>query len=316
MRMLRAAWRRVAALSAVLILTCLAAVVAYGLTIPDRWWKVVFAGASIPGTNRVQLAPFPALSLVEPFDINLKTYGTHFYLLGSDAGGRDILALVAHAVLPSLGLVALVVVTRFIVGATAGVGIALGSSWARTLSRAAGGWVMGFPYLALAIVVIEALEPYGKLRAFVIGMALVGWRDIADLVAERIEYVRAQPFATAAKALGTTGRRFLQMHVVPFLRPAMLVELAFQSSAVIVLLAELGYLQVYVGPVIRLRQAGDNSIALLTNPELGQLLADSQRNLLYHQVELVLVPALMIGLLAMSFELIGTALRGRTRFQS
>jgi peptide/nickel transport system permease protein len=316
MRTLRAAWRMMAALSAMVILGCITALVAYGLTIPDQWWKLVFAGGSIPGTERVEQAPFPALSFVEPFDLNLKTYGTHLYLLGSDAGGRDIIALVAHAVLPSLGLVALVVATRFVVGTAFGVAIAVGSGWARALSRAAGSWLMGFPYLALAIVVIEALEPSGKLQAFVVGMALVGWRDIADLVAERIEYVRAQPFATAARALGTSGGRFLQLHVAPFLRPAIIVELTFQASAVIVLLAELGYLQVYVGPVLRLQQAGDNSIALLTNPELGQLLADSQRNLLYHQVELVLVPALMIGLLAMSFELLGTALRGRTRFQS
>lgn len=316
MRALRTAWRRIALVSALLMMGLVGAVVAYGLTMPDRWWKLPFAGGAVPGTDQVRLAPFPALSWLEPFDLNLKTYGTHFYLLGSDSGGRDIAALVAHSVPASLGLVTLVVIARFVIGAAFGVAMALGSGWAKTLSRAAGGWVLGFPYLALAIVVIEALQPSGKLRAFVIGMALVGWRDIADLVAERIEFVRAQPFALAARALGTSGRRFLQLHVVPFLRPALLVEMAFQASAVIVLLAELAYLQVYLGPVIRLGQEGDNTIALLTNPELGQLLADAQRNLLYHQVEPVLVPAVMIAMLAMAFELLGTALRGRTRFQS
>ncbi len=316
MKLLRAAWRTVAGAAAGVMLLCVTGLVAYGLTIPDRWWTVVYAGATVPGSNAVELTPFPALNLVTPFDLNLKSYGTHFYLLGSDEGGRDIIALVAHAALPSLGLVALVVVVRFVVGVVFGVLISLGSAWARTLSRAAGSWVMGFPYLALAIVVIEALEPSGKLTAFVAGMALVGWRDIADLVAERIEYVRAQPFATAAQALGTSGLRFLAMHVVPFLRPALLVEFAFQASAVIALMAELGYLQVYLGPTLILHQSGDNSIALLTSPELGQLLADSQRNLLYQHAQLVLVPALMIAMLAMSFELMGTAMRGKTRFQS
>lgn len=316
MKTIRAAWRRVATVCALLMMTAVGAVVTYGLTMPDKWWKQVFAGGIVPGTNQVRLAPFPALSWQEPFDLNLKNYGPHFYLLGSDSGGRDITALVAHSVPTSLGLVVLVVIARFVIGAVFGLAMALGSGWAKTISRAVGGWVLGFPYLALAIVVIEALQPSGKLRAFVIGMALVGWRDIADLIAERIEFVRAQPFASAARALGTSGRRFIQLHVAPFLRPALLIELAFQASAVIVLLAELAYLQVYLGPVVRTGQEGDNTIAFLTNPELGQLLADAQRNLLYHQVEPVLVPAVMIAMLAMAFELLGTALRGRTRFQS
>jgi len=87
-----------------------------------------------------------------------------------------------------------------------------------------------------------------------------------------------------------------------------------QCSAVLVVLAELGYLQVYIGPVIRLTQPGANSIALLTQPELGQLLANSRMYLLYRELAPFLVPALAIAILALGFELVGTALKGRWRF--
>jgi ABC-type dipeptide/oligopeptide/nickel transport system permease subunit len=145
-------------------------------------------------------------------------------------------------------------------------------------------------------------------------MGLIGWRDIAEVVAERIEYVRSQPFAVAAEVLGTRGLRFFQLHVVPFLRPALAVEVVLQCSAVLVLLAELGYLQVYLGPVIRLQEQGANSIPLLTQPELGQLLANSRMYLLYREIATFLVPALAIAVLALGFELVGTALKGRWRF--
>jgi len=64
----------------------------------------------------------------------------------------------------------------------------------------------------------------------VVGMALVGWRDIAELVAERVEHVRSQSFAVAARALGTDAIRFFRLHVIPFLRPAIGVEFPFHAT--------------------------------------------------------------------------------------
>jgi peptide/nickel transport system permease protein len=298
----------------VAILVGYGVLVVFGLAEPIQWSTGLFAGGVAHGTNRLEVPPFPVLANLDVFDMNARSSGNHLFLLGSDPGGRDLLALIARGSLPSLTLVALAVAIRTVVGTVAGLLMGLGSGAVRTVSRGAGDWLVGFPYLALAILVIDVLAPAGRVSAFAIAMGLVGWRDMAEVVAERIEYVRSQPFAMGAAALGTSGVRFFQLHVMPHLRPALIVEVVLQCSAVLVLLAELAYLQVFIGPVIRLTQPGANSIPLLGQPELGQLLSNSRTYLLYREWAPFLVPAVAIAVLALGFELVGTALRGRWRF--
>jgi ABC-type dipeptide/oligopeptide/nickel transport system permease subunit len=296
-----------------LILIGLVALLTVGLLEPLKWSTTVWIFGVGHGTHVVHLPPFPAFSTIDVFDTDNNGHGTHFYLFGSDDGGRDLLALTARGTLPSLVLVGLVVVARFIIGVLAGLAIGMGNAPVRRLSRGMSRWVIGFPYLALAIIVIHALSPRSRLLAFVIGMAVVGWRDVAEVVAERIEYVRSQPFALSARALGTRGLTFFRIHVVPHLRPTLAVELPFQASAVLVLLAELGFLKVFLGGVITLSEGepGDQPVQLLTRPELGQLLSDAYRYILHNEFEPVLVPALTIALGALALELIGTGLRSR-----
>ncbi len=307
-------WRGLVGAFGLGLVGILAALLSVGLAQPAKWYTGIYAFGLASGSQGPQLPPFGPFSNVDVWTVEPRSVGTHFYLLGSDPAGRDLLGLVAHATIPSLELVAVVVAARLFVGLIAGLAMGLGSQLVSRISDGIGSWIIGFPYLALAIVVIETLAPRGKEFAFVIGMSIVGWRDIAVLVAETVERVRTQPFSTAADALGTQGLRFFQLHVVPFLRPVLTIEVAFQASAVLVLLAELGYLQVFLGPVTRLTQLGDNSVPVISQLELGQLLALSRRYILYKQMDPVLVPAFAIVAMALAFELLGTALRGRWRF--
>ena len=298
----------------VLLLALSAGLIAYGLSLPDPSTAGTPAFATIHGTNQFLQPPFHSFLNLDIVDVNHHRLGTHFYLLGSDPGGRDLIALTARGALPSLALVSIVLAARFLVGLAAGFAMGLGPDYLRSAVLGLSSWVIGFPYLALALIFIEALTRNGRLLAFVVGMAMVGWRDIATLVADRIDNVRSQPYALAAKSLGSEGLRFFRSHVVPHLQPALALEIPFQISGILVLLAELGYLKVYLGPIRVMAAEGDNNINLLTQPELGQLLADSRRYLLYHQWEPVLVPAIVILTLVLGFELLGMAIRGRSRF--
>ena len=310
-------WRLALAVLVFAFLIALAGLFAYGLATPAKWYTGVYAGAWVQqnGQRVIVQPPFSPLTLADTYTINVQPSGSHLYLLGSDPGGRDLLGLVAHGAVPSLELVAVVVAVRLLMGIGFGFAMGLGSRLAANVAESVGSWIIGFPYLALAIIVIETLEPEGKAVAFIVGMAVVGWRDIALQIAERIEHVRSQSFAEAAASLGTDGLQFFRLHVFPFLRPLLTVEVPFQASAALVLLAELGYLQVFLGPVIRLNYGpGENTLPLLVNPELGQMLANTRRYLLNHEMAPVLVPALAVAALALAFELIGTTFRGRWRF--
>ena len=298
-----------------------------GLRIPDIWATEIWGGGFIH--DQIALPPFPALSTVQVFPQGEPTLNlqTHFYLLGSDAGGRDLLALTARGAIPSLELVGLVLVARMLLGVIAGFGIAAGVEPVPTIARAAGGWIAGFPYLALAVLVIQAFtggpgaaSQAGPTRliAFVVAMSVVGWRDIAELVAGRLEWVNAQPFALGAKAVGTTGLGFFRRHAWPFLRTALTVEFSFQASAVLVLLAELGFLQYYLGGFTGLSEDGGGPIAfrLANQPELGQLLSDARLYTLRQELGPALVPALALTMTALAFEILGRAFRGRADLPS
>jgi ABC-type dipeptide/oligopeptide/nickel transport system permease subunit len=308
----------------VALLGGLAVFVVLGLRIPDEWATVVWAGGFINGN--ITQTPFPPLSTVNVYALDSQAHATHFYLLGSDGGGRDLVALTARAAVPSLELVALALVARMLLGIGAGALIATGREPWRTIARSAGGWIAGFPYLALAVLVIQsftggpgapAVPGRTRLIAFVVAMAIVGWRDIAELVASRMQWVNTQPFAMGARAVGSTGLGFFRRHAWPFLRQALAIELSFQASAVLVLLAELGFIQYYLGGAIQLFDEPNNpSFALATQPELGQLLADARLYLLRQELAPALVPALALAAAALSFDLLARALRGRTEFRT
>ncbi len=304
-------------LSSLVLLALLGTVLVLGLSVDQRWITGVYLIGRPPGTEQWQLPPFGLLTHLEVYARGGGGLGgAHTYLLGSDAGGRDLLALIARGSLPSLALVSAAVVGRLLVGILAGIAMGLGSTTVRTISRGMGRWVAGFPYLALAIIVVQALSPESRFAAFVVAMALVGWRDVAEVTAEHVEAVMIQPYATAAKALGSEGLTFFRRHVVPHLKPALAIEAPFQASGVLVLLAELGYLGVYLGKATQLFATGGRGrglivTATLAQPELGQLLSDARSYILQEQWVPVLIPALAVGLLALAFELIGYALRGR-----
>jgi ABC-type dipeptide/oligopeptide/nickel transport system permease subunit len=305
------------------LLASLAVLVILGLRMPDQWATEVWAAHYFHGT--IPQPPFPPLSTVQVSSAaNPQLRDIHFYVFGSDGGGRDLLALTARAVMPSLELVVLALAARMILGIGAGFLIAAGTEPLKTIARSAGGWIAGFPYLALAVLIIQSftggpstLPAPGRARllGFVVAIAVVGWRDVAELVASRMQWVDAQPFALGARALGSSGLGLFRRHAWPYLRQALTVELSFQASAVLVLLAELGFLQYYLGGFTQVFE-GINQIApsfqLATQPELGQMMSDVRLYLLRQEFAPALVPAVTLAVAALSFELLGRALRGKT----
>lgn len=309
--------------AALFIFGLLALMLVAGLLQPRKWSRDVWVEGIVPGSaSSFKTPPYGLMSYLLPYHEDGTTEGTHLFILGSDGGGRDMLGLLARGALPSLTLVALVVVARTVVGILAGFAMAAGSGPVRAVSRGMGRWVAGFPYLALAVIVVEALSPSPDQRtaiAFVVGMSLVGWREIAEVTARVVESVRIQPYSEAARALGSEGLTYLRRHVLPHLRPALATELPFQASAVLVLLGELGFLQVYLGgraiPFVADTAQGHGpltaSYQLLSSPELGQMLADARNYILKEQWLPVMMPALTLALLALAFEMLGLALRFR-----
>lgn len=295
-------------LPSVLLFAALATLLWVGLSQPVHWAEKRYILGYLSGSGQEVAPPYGPLTRVDVFEqgTNIR-FNSHFYVIGSDAGGRDLLVLIAHGAVLSLEVVLLVVVLRLLIGIVAGVAMGLGSRRVRTFTTLISRWIAGFPYLVLAIVLITALSSWSRFWAFAIAMAMVGWRDIAQLTAERVEAILAQPYAEAARALGGSPVGIFRRHVIPHLRPVLLIETSFQFSAVLVLLGELGYLRFFLGVPFSFNQI------LLPQPELGALLSIARDYIISQQWAPVLAPAAAIALLALAFELLGLALGARDR---
>jgi peptide/nickel transport system permease protein len=203
--------------------------------------------------------------------------------LGSDVDGRDILSRLIWAVRPTLILATLVTTNRLAVGTVLGFvqgwyGGAVGDVIA-SVTRVA----LGIPILILAIIVIYILGFRFEAWIFIVALTLTGWANTTKIMSERSRVIRGEPFIEASRAIGARDRRLLWRHVLPQVQTLLLVTWAFEMSAVLLQLAELGFLGFFMGGgAIRLipdpESGGFISELIAGKPELGQMLSAGWEN--------------------------------------
>lgn len=213
------------------------------------------------------------------------------YLLGTDLLGRDLLSRLIYGARVSLlvGLIAntAALLLGTLLGTTAGFlrGF-VGDAIMRFTDV-----MMAFPALLLAIALSAILRPSLWIVALVI--ALVNWVQIARVVYAQVLGLSEAEFVGAATALGARRGRILLRHLVPHLLPTMLVYGTLGISTTVLLEATLSFLGVGVQP---------------PTPSWGGIINESQ-SYFFTAPWLVAFPGLAILLTAVSFNLVGDALR-------
>jgi len=167
---------------------------------------------------------------------------------GSDAVGRDIQALVLAGAKQTLTLALLGMLARIVVGTVLGVvaGWWRGGWLDRLINGAVAVWA-AFPVTLFAMILILALGIKQGLGVFVIALCVVGWGEIAQFVRGQVASLKPQPFIEAAHALGARARWILVRHVLPHLWASLLVLAVLELGSVLMLLAELGFLNIFLG---------------------------------------------------------------------
>jgi peptide/nickel transport system permease protein len=213
------------------------------------------------------------------------------FWLGTDTLGRDLLSRMIHGARNSLIIGLLANGAAVLIGTTLGVvagylGGVVGAGLMRLTDM-----VMAFPALLLATALAAIIGPSIGIVAAVI--AMVNWVQIARVIYTETTSLAQRDYIEAARALGAGTPRILVRHLIPHLLPTVLVYATLGIATTVLLEAMLSYLGVGVQP---------------PDPSWGGIVFESQSYFI-SAPWLVFFPGIAIILMALSFNLVGDALR-------
>ena len=215
--------------------------------------------------------------------------GTTGYPLGTDAIGRDMLSRLAYGARVAL-VIALVPNLIAMTVATI-VGLVAGYARGRTelvLMRVTE-TVMVLPAFLIALALIITLG--ASLGVVIVTLGLVTWTYPARVVYGEVVRLREEIFVESARAVGAGPLRIIGRHLLPQLRPLLLVYFTLNAAFMVLLEAGLGYLGFGVQP---------------PTPSWGSMISEARDQFFYPW--LIIEPGLCLALLGVGFYLLGDGL--------
>ena len=216
------------------------------------------------------------------------------YYLGSDFFGQDVLSQLLHAcrLAVSIGLVSTGIAT--LIGVTLGALMGYFGGVVDLLLYRVVEIFMAIPLLFILIVAAGVLP--ADYRSTYVMMAIIGcftWTGAARYTRAEFYRLRSQDFVQSARAVGLPLRSILFRHMLPNGVTPVLVDASFAIAFAIILEATLSFLG--LGPA--------------DQASWGRLLSDATGPVGDFNWWLAIFPGLAIFLAALSYNLIGEALR-------
>lgn len=202
--------------------------------------------------------------------------------LGSDQLGRDILSWLLIGARPTLLLALGAALLR------GGIALPLGlfagwrlDSWSERVVTAVANVAGALPAVVAAMLTLLAVGVSHGAAAFLLALAAFGWSGPMLITRRLAVDVAGEGYVRAARALGAREGWLVRRHVLPNVLPGVLPLLLLQVAACLLLLTELGFLQLFLGGGLAITHdtvPGFEGVSrrVPVHPEWGGLLAQNQ----------------------------------------
>lgn len=223
----------------------------------------------------------------------LTSSGTHFYILGTDALGRDVLSRMIYGTRVALVVAVSAVVIAGVAGVVLGVVAGWSRRWVGVVIMRIADMTLSVPFLLLAILVVAVLGP--NLINVVVVLALTRWPRYARVAYASALETRERGFVRAAVALGAGGPWIMRHHLLPEILPLAVVIGSLELGLMVLFEASLSFLGLGVQP---------------PTPSWGSMLSDGQQYIATAWW-LTTFPGLALFGLVLCANLVGDAVRDR-----
>ena len=212
------------------------------------------------------------------------------HLLGTDEGGRDVLARLLYGARISLLVGVVPALLSLLLGALLGVLAGYRGGWADALIMRAADITLAFPSMLLTMVVMYALG--GGIGNVFLTLTLVNWANVARVVRAQTLQLKNSEFAESARITGVPSRVIMRRHILPNCLPTLLVLFTLNIPASILTESSLSFLGLGVQPPYA-------SWGLMIN---------TGRQYLFNAPWLCFAPGAAIMLIVLAFNFLGNGL--------
>ncbi len=223
-------------------------------------------------------------------DMNIKLLGSAYGILGTDWAGRDLYSQLLYGSRTTLYIAFLCAFLSVGIGLIVGLISGYVGGLTDEISMRFTDVLLTLPYLPLVLVLMAVLG--AKIENLIILLGFLGWMGFARMVRSQTLSLKERAFIEASRALGASTGHIIIKHILPNVMGLVYVALALNVPSIIVAEAWLSFLGL-----------GDPN-----RVTWGKMIFEAEINHALTEFNWILPPGICIGLISLSFVLIGYSL--------